>query len=924
MNFFRFEEIKEDPKWKHSITLSLLTENNHPSSKFAFGNQASLEDKDLTKKLTKFYNDYYSLSKIKIVTLCDNDSSKQFLDLMKIFLKINRKISSKASRATYFQPPYLEKNKLVMIKSEKKETVIITKYLKVNQSNDFSFLHFLLFIIDRALDEKMIKRELLAEDVVSYFEIYDNYVALHAKIDVSLKGRKKLQPILDVYNQVITGIGKLLTKEVYQRVRKEQYTRMMFRNRLDSNADFADELLNNFQNFDIDFLFSGDLELQEEFDGVALRSILGEIKSSKTIVTVLGDFRLSPHLEKVENKAKRRVLGSSKRGKNYFKLKIANRSLKKGHTSFHEKIKRSHYFTVLIGKTGHNLFNRKESKKKEEEKKKLKPVWPTVSQSEVLNNARIAGSFKIEDLLKGRLVDFSFLGATRINGRADILGQVELGFRHPAFGVEFGYIDFPGEISKSIDAGFMQYRKNIFEYSQENFDAVEKEFSDKVRDQLSQKPLTKVSQSLITIANTKDPLHEVTIFVELYLEKSPTKEENCNLEIISQAWRARLRLVNQDLSSLVSNIEIKPKNGMLIVKIDTMIEILHPVLATFMQEIFGTPQLSRDETDRALDNEYNRITNYEDLFMQTAAMLRSHLLSKHKFLRKEKLAHMRKIAKKDLQTPKFRVGRLFLEGYILPQVTQKVITDLAQKIDQKYNEKKEFNISPFKTWLDVPTTPTVIAFPTQNQDQELKPFGHFYHLQHSYNYKELAKVWTLQKILGELSNKLLVKKHNLNTVLKVGMLEIENDHVFLYLWAETKDVKKTSSLLENFYREAEGEFLKLNKQKINEHLLNLKDELNEIPPSLIKHAERDYDFINYGLYEEFVKNIVSEMFTTITKEVLLDKFKEIFMQSAGSKIVIDGSYSREQIENDKVGLHNYNINDAYNKQKKYSVVKIPD
>lgn len=218
---------------------------------------------------------------------------------MSTLLKLNRVIPDTNQPQVIYSKPKVEKNRIVFIKSTQFQTIGITKFIDYNPKHT-SYHTFFSAVLDRYLEEHLITKTHLAENVGTDTQFHKNYVEYSIEIKVSLKGSEQLQPIFDVFNKVTWILQELLTEKMYEIVKKEKQDRFILMDKETNAFDLASSLLQNFQDFGPENLFSGPDLIDLEFDEAKILEIKENFYREKMIITVLSNFDYSPSVEKVD------------------------------------------------------------------------------------------------------------------------------------------------------------------------------------------------------------------------------------------------------------------------------------------------------------------------------------------------------------------------------------------------------------------------------------------------------------------------------------------------------------------------------------------------------------------------------------------------------------------------------------------------
>jgi len=115
--------------WKNILAQKEIMPHDHVSSRFTIGSKKTLDFDGIGKKITDFYENNYSLDKIKIVSMC-NKAFNNELDQLRTYLESNQKsINNHSPPQIHYKAPELDTHKLLFVKAQGAQAIQVSSFL---------------------------------------------------------------------------------------------------------------------------------------------------------------------------------------------------------------------------------------------------------------------------------------------------------------------------------------------------------------------------------------------------------------------------------------------------------------------------------------------------------------------------------------------------------------------------------------------------------------------------------------------------------------------------------------------------------------------------------------------------------------------------------------------------------------------------
>ena len=526
-----------------------------------------------------------------------------------------------------------------------------------------------------------------------------------------------------------------------------------------------------------------------------------------------------------------------------------------------------------------------------------------------------------KELLNSRLTDYSYLGYTQPNGEAQHPGLAVLDFFHPEFLLEAGYLilddSFEQKTNKKI-----KYRPNPFSMSEETIQSARQKPENKI-------DVATAANSFMARLNTRYPLRSASVYLDLYIDSKATPERNLELEVIEKILAKRLRLVNEQLSPFESQISTGVINGGILINIDSTVENIRKICQIILERLFGIDEkagngqkieISVEEKEDVLDEIYSNLDTKNPIMSYSMRAFNRYVKSEILLTLTTAKKHLRKLDQTGIQVPKFRVGRLYSEGYVDNDLSDYLVNYLALKIDENYDPQKNFNFDFFDydlTGFEHGKT-VVLGVQTQLEEDPNQAYLHIFKTNHKQTEKLFySKMMILESILYDTAFDYLRTQKQLGYVVDSGMA-VKNGEIFVLVFVQTTEVDRARKEVEQFYREVEKAIVNLSDQSLATIKGNVVAKLSSPFSSVYSESGSNHDFLVNGLGIEFdfrMAEYIEQL--EVAREDLLEAYLEVARCKTADKLILDSTL--------KAGQNKYSVGeDGYVDGEEFVIVRFED
>ena len=786
-------------------------DNDHIYSRFTIGNTNSLQKPDIISKLYDFYQHFYAKNKLRVVTVCNKDHKAE----------IERVIGRKDVNIPSYRPgqkklsaPNIRKNRFILVKGETSDSLLITKYLDIDLE-EFGYLGFVTSILDNVLTKVLIEEQTLVDSFTTAQEYSKEFAEIEINIDLSLKGKKRLEETLDIVFGVLNSLDTLFNQEVFDDVKNQAKKAYKLLSKPSQSYDFVEGLLQNYLLYGFEKMEGGSTIINLKFDKQKIVDVWKKMKTAKSIIIFTGKLR-----------------STKKKGADF--------------------------------KPGINL-----------------------EKSQKLGN--LGEKYNQKDVLKRRLTDYSYLGIKRTNGKPQQHGVIELDFYHPEYQLEAGYLDLNNDFEKMKKKG-IKYTPNPFKMSDETLKSASQTPTNLIKE-LSVSPL------FYSRLNTKYPLFSVGIYIDFYVDGPLSPEVNANLVILEIILRRRFQLTNERLSTYESVISSSTSPGMLTLAIGTTHDNLKPIIKILREKLLNGRNkkkiwITRDEKKYALDDYYTSLQNKVPIMSYSQEVLKRFLKSKVTLTRSQTMKYLRKLDKVGIPVPKFKVGRIYTEGYVNDNVNNFVVNELVTKLDPSFSHKTKFDYKKYDYITEgfKKGKTVVLGMAPMIKDDKNKVYAHLFRTdQKKSNEKFYACALVLKSILYNSAFAYLRTKKQLGYVVDAGII-YSNKEIFMMIFVQTTDVNRARPEVENFYRLAETELGELTDEKVKGLTQNVISQLRSPYSSVYEESADNHSNLREGINPDYDARVATYLEEGhVKKATLMNTFKDVFQGKISQKIIVDSS-----------------------------------
>ena len=275
--------------WKNILAQKEIMPHDHVSSRFTIGSKKTLDFDGIGKKITDFYENNYSLDKIKIVSMC-NKAFNNELDQLRTYLESNQKsINNHSPPQIHYKAPELDTHKLLFVKAQGAQAIQVSSFLddvlgSMRATNEY--FQFFQVVFQQLLNQKL--GELGACSVSNTFE--NSYFKLYVMIQPSFEGKKNLLKIIQIYNEVLDNTGPSLNIANLKDIKRTQFLVFSFEKAEEELHKLTDSLANNFANYGLDRMFMADKIITSSFQPVQIHEVYTSLRKSKQVWSIIADF----------------------------------------------------------------------------------------------------------------------------------------------------------------------------------------------------------------------------------------------------------------------------------------------------------------------------------------------------------------------------------------------------------------------------------------------------------------------------------------------------------------------------------------------------------------------------------------------------------------------------------------------------------
>ena len=775
------------------------------------GNFHSLNKQDVAEKTFDFYQQFYAKNKLKIVTVCNKDKTKR---IKKIIAREADSLSDKRPAQKSLSAPRIYHNRLILIKAETTDKLIITKYLDVSES-DYAYLSFITTVYDNVLTQVLIEEEKVVDSLTTTRGVNDGIAEVEIRMELSFKGKEKLRPVLDSTFATLNSLHLLFNKNTFEEVKADDTIAFKLRDKPGDAFQLSHSLLDNFIDFGFEGIERGFSLVEAEYHRIRIINLWRRLKSGKSLLFFVGKLEST----------------RSKGGKM---------------------------------KPGFNL-------------------------DESVREANLGSKYSESALLDTRLTDFSYLGENKKkNGDAEFRGKIVLDFYHPEYKLDVGYLKIS---TTDLRRSSIKYSPNPFKVSNETLGSVSKTPTGLVKD-LSE------SNSFYSRLNTKYALFSLSVFIDLFPDENKLSGRfNTEFQALKILLDKRFARINDFLENLKSRISTIVRGGVLTLRIDTTPDNVKAISDIIIKQFFDHPvgiAFPDDEKNYALNRLYSSLTDKIPILIHSKNVLKRYINSKTVQSRKEAIKQIKKIDKPGLRMPRFRVGRVYTEGYINDKLNDYIVNDLVRKVDPKFDPKKDFDFGKYQRELQGfskrKQKTVVLGLRSLAEEDRNEVYIHLFRTKRrrsDLQYYSAALV--LREIVHQTAMEYLRTKQQIGFVVEVDLLE-ENGELLFRLLVQTTDIERARQLVELFYILMEKGLGSLTKKKLLGYTRRVRDRIGRHFGTVFEEAGVNHWNIMEEIKPGYGERISSYLRKgSVKKELLLSVFLDVFRCGTSKKIIVDST-----------------------------------
>ena len=262
----------------------------HPISHFQTGDKTTLQIPNIAENEYSFYQQYYAKNKLRIATVCNRDFTTELSEILSNSEEIT--IPDQRPPQNKLKAPKITQNRLIIVRGESPDSLSISKSFDLEQK-DLGYLEFITSVWDNVLTKILILEEALINSITTSHSMIKEYANVELSMELSLKGKEKIEPILHIVYGVLNSLESLFNKEIFDDVKRISQISFDLEDKPQDAFDFSSDLLRSFIDNGFTRIKEGYSVKSLNFDKNRILSIWKDLRKAKSIIIFVGRVKSS-------------------------------------------------------------------------------------------------------------------------------------------------------------------------------------------------------------------------------------------------------------------------------------------------------------------------------------------------------------------------------------------------------------------------------------------------------------------------------------------------------------------------------------------------------------------------------------------------------------------------------------------------------